>query len=458
MSPETARGELATPADEPARRRLRNQVVSTLHRLTEGLPSSLRGDALHAAKAADDLIRSLDLALAEAPPQGRDAAPPIGTAGLPGPTARSVVRPATRRGVRVDGAGLGLQRPLRRVADEAGTRPPGGAVLPRRHPDPVPALTPSDSRDGFARYFVDLAHVADRVVAVSRTSRDDYMAFLHEVGAPSPSPRHPLGQRHPHARAHGDLPAPQRPHEPHRDALRAPRGTIEARKNHELLHHLWDRLVATYGDETPPLVLVGMIGWGNIDLRDQMRMNRRVAGKIVLLSDLPDGDLFWLYEHCLFTLFPSHYEGWGLPVVESLALGTPRVMSDAPAVREATQGLVPTLDPLDFTAWLEQVESLAVRPHRRGGRARPRACPLSRHVVDRAWGRVARDAAELIGDAGNRQPMRRSQMLPPVSSTHSGRRRSSHARCWRWTKWLKSTSSKLRLNWRNARRRYASVQ
>src|SRR5206468_1071929 len=43
-------------------------------------------------------------------------------------------------------------------------------------------------------------------------------------------------------------------------------GTIEARKNHELLYHVWDRMAARHGDDTPLLVLVGMVGWGVGDL------------------------------------------------------------------------------------------------------------------------------------------------------------------------------------------------
>src|SRR4029453_89176 len=48
-------------------------------------------------------------------------------------------------------------------------------------------------------------------------------------------------------------------------------------------------------------------------------------------------------------------QGRGLPVGESLALGTPCPASNAPSVVEAAQGLVPTLDPLDFTAWFEHL-------------------------------------------------------------------------------------------------------
>jgi hypothetical protein len=114
--------------------------------------------------------------------------------------------------------------------------------------------------------------------------------------------------------------------------------------------------VTRYGDRVPRLVLVGLVGWGVDDLLVRIRLNPRVADKIVILQDVPDEGLLWLYRHCRFTVFPSFFEGWGLPVVESLALGKPCLASNARAVIEATGGLVPALDPLNFAAWVGHIE------------------------------------------------------------------------------------------------------
>ena len=51
--------------------------------------------------------------------------------------------------------------------------------------------------------------------------------------------------------------------------------------------------------------------------------------QVSLLSRLPEEDLACLYRNCLFTLYPSHYEGWGLPVTESLSWGKAALISDA---------------------------------------------------------------------------------------------------------------------------------
>ena len=220
-----------------------------------------------------------------------------------------------------------------------------------------PHLMSFDARQPFSRYFVDLAHAADHVVAISRATLEDYREFLLEVGAPVPhaSVIHLGTDIAGRERGRGDPPRAELARTPFVLCV----GTIEARKNHELLYKIWDRLVATYGERVPVLVLVGMLGWGVQDLLVRVRLNRRVADRIVILDTVPDEALLWLYEHCIFTVYPSLVEGWGLPVVESLALGKPCVASNAPALLEATRGLVPTLDPLDFPAWLGQIERYA---------------------------------------------------------------------------------------------------
>jgi glycosyltransferase involved in cell wall biosynthesis len=232
-------------------------------------------------------------------------------------------------------------------------------VIPVRFPH----LMSFDARHTFARYFVDVAHVADRVVAISDATREAYHEVLVEVGAPIPaiSVIHLGTDLVTGMRGPKESPLPELAERPFVLCV----GTIEARKNHDLLYHVWDRLVTRHGDRAPLLVLVGMVGWGVQDLLSRIRLNLRVADKIVILDNVADASLIWLYEHCLFTVYPSFVEGWGLPVVESLALGTPCVASNARAVVEATQGLVPTLDPLDFASWLEHVDRWSFDPQAR---------------------------------------------------------------------------------------------
>jgi glycosyltransferase involved in cell wall biosynthesis len=128
-------------------------------------------------------------------------------------------------------------------------------------------------------------------------------------------------------------------------------GTIEPRKNHLLLLHLWRRLVALHGERTPRLLIVGRRGWENENVVDLLDRCTALRGHVVELGTVPDTRLTALLRGARALLMPSFAEGFGLPVAEALAHGTPVLCSDLPALREAG-GVVPEyLDPLDAPAW-----------------------------------------------------------------------------------------------------------
>jgi glycosyltransferase involved in cell wall biosynthesis len=109
--------------------------------------------------------------------------------------------------------------------------------------------------------------------------------------------------------------------------------TIEGRKNHQLVLDLWRRMIDE-GDDPPHLVCVGRLGWKSTGFISALVENGYLGGRIHLLRDICDADLRMLYSRCLFTLCPSFYEGWGLPVGESLAMGKICVCSDRASLPE----------------------------------------------------------------------------------------------------------------------------
>jgi len=95
-------------------------------------------------------------------------------------------------------------------------------------------------------------------------------------------------------------------------------------------------------------------------------------------AELGDAHLQWLYSHARFTVFPSFNEGFGLPVAESLAAGTPVVVSNHPALIEASMGQMPAIDPGDLPAWLREITSLCLDDARLAQlRAKAQACRLA---------------------------------------------------------------------------------
>lgn len=138
--------------------------------------------------------------------------------------------------------------------------------------------------------------------------------------------------------------------------------TLQSRKNFDLLYRLWRRLSEQSTPGLPKLIIVGRKGFGTADLLWQISHDPLVQQSIKVLHQVSDNELSWLYRNCLWTLYPSFYEGWGLPISESLAHGKYCLASNAASLPEVGQGLVKHLDPLDFRAWQEAVNELIRAP------------------------------------------------------------------------------------------------
>ena len=136
-------------------------------------------------------------------------------------------------------------------------------------------------------------------------------------------------------------------------------GTIEPRKNHLLLLHLWRHWAARSGSATPRLLIAGRRGWENENVVDLLDRCPALRGHVEELGTVPDTRLTALLRGARALLMPSFAEGFGLPVAEALALGTPVLCSDLPALREAGGHVPEYLDPLDTPAWSAAVADYA---------------------------------------------------------------------------------------------------
>lgn len=145
--------------------------------------------------------------------------------------------------------------------------------------------------------------------------------------------------------------APRRLDQPHFVTL----GTIEGRKNHLMLLQLWQRLVAEFGTHAPKLVIIGQRGWEAEAALALLDRAPDLRGAIVELNDCSDEETSgWLAGACAL-LMPSFAEGFGLPVIEALQLGTPVIASDLPVYREIVGDLPTYLDPLDPPSWKKTI-------------------------------------------------------------------------------------------------------
>ena len=132
-------------------------------------------------------------------------------------------------------------------------------------------------------------------------------------------------------------------------------GTIEPRKNHLLLLQLWRQLVVELGNQAPRLVVIGQRGWECeqvVDLLDRCEVLRDC---VLERAKCGDQDLATWLHHAQALLFPSFVEGFGMPLVEALAMGVPVIASDLPVFRETAAAVPEYLDPLDGRAWKQSI-------------------------------------------------------------------------------------------------------
>lgn len=138
-------------------------------------------------------------------------------------------------------------------------------------------------------------------------------------------------------------------------------GSLAAHKNHIYALNVW-RLLLERGIEPPVLVFVGKRGYGVEDLMLQLETTRNLGGRVRIIEGLDDEALAALYDACLFTLFPSFAEGWGLPVGESLARGKLCVASTATSLPEVGPGLTCGIDPYNVRGGADTVAALLLDP------------------------------------------------------------------------------------------------
>ena len=135
-------------------------------------------------------------------------------------------------------------------------------------------------------------------------------------------------------------------------------GDVTSRKNHRLLVDIWGTLTRERATPPIPLAVAGRIDIDGLPLVTASKADPATAVTVKFLSNIDDTGLNWLYRNCRFTVFPSVREGFGLPVVESLAYGKLCIASNATAIPEASQGIAIHLDPHDMPAWRKTIETL----------------------------------------------------------------------------------------------------
>lgn len=136
-------------------------------------------------------------------------------------------------------------------------------------------------------------------------------------------------------------------------------GTIEPRKNHWFILHVWRRLVEQLGAAAPKLVVIGRRGWECENVVDMLERCQSLKNVVIEEAHCSDEQLHAYLQHAQALLFPSFVEGYGMPLAEALALKVPVLASDLDVFHEIADDIPDYLDPLDGPGWLARIQAYA---------------------------------------------------------------------------------------------------
>lgn len=136
-------------------------------------------------------------------------------------------------------------------------------------------------------------------------------------------------------------------------------GTIEPRKNLSTVILAYSKLNPSI-QRNYPLVIVGKRGWLNEEL-DKL-INSIPAENLRFTGYIPQEDLPAIYTGAMMLLYPSIYEGFGLPTIEAMSCGTPVITSTADALVEVVNGAAKTIDPYATDEWQHAIQELIECP------------------------------------------------------------------------------------------------
>ena len=229
--------------------------------------------------------------------------------------------------------------------------------------DLIPIITPEhiagDFSQEFYRWLKTSMGYCTSYFANSKNTAKDLQAFMDEIDIKRPIQTVPLAQKftvvEPKTTAGEVMPKATGAYRARVDRTLGIRreilnlskvpfvlivGTMESRKNIWRLVQVWQRLITEEGLEMPKLVFAGKPGWYNDDFNQLIHATGNLGGWVQFADRPTDKELAYLYETCVFTAMVSFYEGWGLPIGESLSFGKTAVVADNSSMPEVGGDMV----------------------------------------------------------------------------------------------------------------------
>lgn len=221
-----------------------------------------------------------------------------------------------------------------------------------------PALASIGADKILGEYFEKIIPACDIIIADSESSKRDTKWFIDKLQLKEPVLRVlTLGDNF----MKNPVVGMQKPHGQIAQDFILAVSTIEIRKNYISLYYAY-KLAIEKGIKLPQLVIVGKKGWMAEEAYALLTKDPELSDQVIILRGIPDQELEWLYANCMFTVFPSFYEGWGLPVAESFLHGKACISSNTSSMPEVGKDLAVYVSPYNPQEIMEAISELSSEP------------------------------------------------------------------------------------------------
>lgn len=222
-----------------------------------------------------------------------------------------------------------------------------------------PNWTTETNRQGCFEGILRASLYADGILAISESTRSDYLKLFphfpaNRIRVIYPSSRFGI------VSFKSKKPKFLKQREVESDRFWLSVGTIEPRKNQKKLSQAYAHYCAL-SQNPMPLVFAGGQGWMMKDFQMFLK-DLGIDKNVIFTGYVSNEELMWLYQNCYANLYPSLYEGFGLPVLEGMQFGAPTLASTSSSIPEITKKAALLLSPHKMESWAQAMLDLEKNP------------------------------------------------------------------------------------------------
>ena len=214
----------------------------------------------------------------------------------------------------------------------------------------VSEYAPDQLRSMFEKYVPFILKYADSIIVNSISCKNDLLAYIDKYGNNDSKSIAIVNLSH-------ELPVTSNADGCYRLSVRKLFnetymlcvGSIESRKNHINLLIMWQKFFNSEKYANEKLVIAGRWLWDSEIIQQFLTYSGHVCGSVIVIESPTNEELASLYKNARFTVYPSHYEGWGLPLGESLRYRKPCLHFDVSSLQEAGMGMTKAINYPDYS-------------------------------------------------------------------------------------------------------------